>query len=103
MNFWPNQRVVVTGGAGFVGCNLVRRLLREGARVTVLDDLFTGRRDIGGAALPLAVTAMALQRELRLAAALITDRAAQASTGSHRHRQSPRLSQDDPTPVPLVQ
>lgn len=38
-----NTRVLVTGGAGFVGCNLVRRLIREGARVTVLDDLFTGR------------------------------------------------------------
>jgi len=36
-------RVLVTGGAGFVGSNLVHRLLREGARVTVLDDLFTGR------------------------------------------------------------
>ncbi len=38
-----NARVLVTGGAGFVGNNLVRRLIREGARVTVLDDLFTGR------------------------------------------------------------
>lgn len=38
-----NARVLVTGGAGFVGSNLVKRLLREGARVTVLDDLFTGR------------------------------------------------------------
>ncbi|MBI5711336.1 MAG: NAD-dependent epimerase/dehydratase family protein [Candidatus Eisenbacteria bacterium] len=39
------RRVLVTGGAGFVGSNLVRRLMRDGARVTVLDDLFTGRRE----------------------------------------------------------
>lgn len=37
------RRVLVTGGAGFIGSNLVRRLQREGARITVLDDLFTGR------------------------------------------------------------
>jgi UDP-glucose 4-epimerase len=40
-----DRRTLVTGGAGFVGSNLVKRLIREGARVTVLDDLFTGRRE----------------------------------------------------------
>ncbi|MBK7366724.1 MAG: NAD-dependent epimerase/dehydratase family protein [Candidatus Eisenbacteria bacterium] len=40
-----NKPVLVTGGAGFVGSNLVRRLIREGAKVTVLDDLFTGSLD----------------------------------------------------------
>jgi len=38
-----DRRILVTGGAGFVGSNLVKRLVREQARITVLDDLFTGR------------------------------------------------------------
>ncbi len=36
------KKVLVTGGAGFVGSNLTERAARCGARVTVLDDLFTG-------------------------------------------------------------
>src|SRR5881397_3553985 len=45
MRTLKDQPVLVTGGAGFVGSNLVARLLRDGAKVTVLDDLFTGRRE----------------------------------------------------------
>ena len=36
------KSVVVTGGAGFIGSTLVRSLLKDGARVTVYDNFFSG-------------------------------------------------------------
>lgn len=38
-------RIVVTGGAGFVGSHLVDRLLARGDRVIVVDNYFTGRKE----------------------------------------------------------
>jgi len=44
MNF-RNSLVLVTGGAGSIGSNLVRVLNQEGARIIVLDDLSGGSED----------------------------------------------------------
>ncbi len=38
------KRVLVTGGAGFIGSHLCEKLIQEGCEVLCVDNLFTGRR-----------------------------------------------------------
>lgn len=39
------MRILVTGGAGFVGTNLIKRLLKEGHEVISIDNYYTGLTD----------------------------------------------------------
>jgi len=39
------QKVVVTGGAGFIGSNMADRLIAEGKEVIILDNFSTGKRE----------------------------------------------------------
>ncbi len=39
MSFWRDKKVLVTGGAGFIGSHLTERLVQEGAKVKVADSL----------------------------------------------------------------
>ena len=62
------MRCLVTGGAGFIGSNLVDALLARGDEVTVVDDLSTGRRENLDRA--LAAGAELVELDIREAAAL---------------------------------
>ncbi len=83
----PPRRVLVTGGAGFIGSHLVDLLVARGDRITVVDDLSTGRlSNLDGvvgrvefiesdltAALPALRSAPPFERVFHLAAAVGVD------------------------------
>ena len=39
------KNILVTGGAGFIGTNLIKRLLSEGHKVLSIDNYSTGKRE----------------------------------------------------------
>ena len=43
-NYESRKRVLVTGGAGFLGSHLIDRLLEQGHEVVCADNLFTGSK-----------------------------------------------------------
>ncbi len=44
MKNFSNKRILVTGGAGFLGSHLCERLLKEGHEILCIDNFYTGRR-----------------------------------------------------------
>ncbi|MDF1541069.1 MAG: SDR family NAD(P)-dependent oxidoreductase [Candidatus Thorarchaeota archaeon] len=42
MNYYDGKKVLVTGGAGFIGSHIAEYALREGAQVRILDDMSNG-------------------------------------------------------------
>jgi UDP-glucose 4-epimerase len=62
------MKALVTGGAGFIGSNLVDALLERGDEVTVIDDLSSGRREN----LAQAGDARLVELDIRDAAAVAT-------------------------------
>jgi UDP-glucose 4-epimerase len=90
------MRALVTGGAGFIGSNLVDALVSRGDEVTVLDDLSTGKRENLDGALAAGVTLV--EADLRDAEAVASvAESARPEIVFHLGAQiDVRISADDP-------
>lgn len=59
------MKVLITGGAGFIGAHLAKRLVRDGARVGLVDDFSRGRKDADLADLLAHPGVTCIARDLR--------------------------------------
>lgn len=84
MSGWDGKRVVVAGGAGFIGRHLTRALRAAGSEVAVVDNLSTG---LDEELVPLTVADIATLDQLPIAAEIVFNLACPAS---------PRAYQADP-------
>ena len=39
------KKILITGGCGFIGSSLAKELLKDGHKVVLIDNLFTGRKE----------------------------------------------------------
>jgi len=91
-----SNKALVTGGAGFIGSNVVRRLVERGWSVTVLDNLTTGYRE-NLEALPRERVSLVLGdvRDAEMVRNLVADCAAvyhlAASVGNLKSIEQPRF------------
>ena len=52
MPFWKNKKVLITGGAGFIGSHLAKNRLEDEAEVTCVDNLERGKKEYIKSILP---------------------------------------------------
>ena len=45
-NYNKEKKILITGGAGFLGTHLTERLLKDGNEVLVVDNFYTGTKKI---------------------------------------------------------
>ena len=100
--------MTVTGGAGFIGSNLVRLLLERGYRVTVLDDMSSGfRENLDGLAGVELIEASILEEEavrqaVEDAAAVFHLAASVGGIGANREHQAEFFYDNLQTPAPTA-